>query len=189
MNRRTFLASTSTGLVGLGTGIVLSADTANAQADVSMGTLDIGDKSTLTEEGYVEEISCTVSGKWSYELPGGNPSMWIVQLNVSDGDVWHTIGESTGEAEYNRYNSDYTVSGSLIQDGPFNQSFFAAPGPGKQTTVDLPFQARFKVVQEDETVLANTSIEDTAAISIGQEAINASLYGELKGTGSIEITT
>jgi hypothetical protein len=189
MDRRTFITSTATGLTGLGIGLLSTAQKTEAQASVDMGTLSIADESAVTTQGFVEDISCTVAGQWSYELPGGTPSKWIVALRVSDGEQWHTVGDTSGNVEYAMYEDSYTVTGSLVQSGPFQQSFFSAPGPGKQTTVELPFSVRFRVLQDDETVLATETIEDTAGVTIGQEAINATLYGELSGEGGLEITT
>jgi len=189
MDRRTFITSTATGLSGLGIGLLTTAEKTKAQANVEMGSLSIENESAVTKQGFVEDISCTVSGQWAYELPGGSPSKWIVELRVSDGEKWHTVGETSGSAEYNMYEDSYTVSGSLVQSGPFDQSFFAAPAPGKQKTVELPFSTRFRVLQGDETVLATETIEDTAKVTIGQEAIDATLYGQLSGEGGLTITT
>jgi len=88
---------------------------------------------------------------------------------------------------YSLYDGSYTVSGSLIHDGPFSQEFFSAPGPGEATVLDLPFEIWFRVLSENDTKLANASIEDTATVTVGQEAINASQYGEVGGSGDVTI--
>lgn len=163
-------------------------NTAQAQADVSMGTLEMSNDSVTTTDGLIENVVATVAGEYSYELPGGDPQRWIVDLRVSDGDVWETIGQTTEENQYAQYSGSYTVEGDLIEQGPFDQSFFSAPGPGKQQSVELPFEVRFQVIGSDETVLARSSIKDTATVTVGQEEINASLYGEIGGTGSVNIT-
>jgi hypothetical protein len=153
-----------------------------------MGNLDVSGDQKTTTNGYINDLTATLSGKWQYELPGGTPSKWIIALQVSDGNAWYTIGETTGQAEYKQYNDTYEVSGSILDSEAFSSEFFAAPGPGKQTSVDLPIQVTFEVLDINDTPLASTSIEDTATVTVGQEAIDASLYGEVNGEGSIDIS-
>jgi len=187
MNRRTFISSASTGLLGLGAGTAYVASTGTAQASVSMGSLDVSGDQKTTSNGYINDLTATVSGSWQYELPGGDPSRYTITLSVSDGDSWYPVGETSGDVSYKQYNSDYTVSGSIIETEAFSAEYFAAPGPGKQTTVELPLRIWFQVLTDDGTPLASTQIEDMATITVGQEAIDASLYGEVSGQGSVEI--
>jgi len=174
-------------MTGLAGGALLMNSTDTAKASVSMGSLNLGSDSVTTKDGTISGVNATVSGKWQYELPGGDVDHWRTQLRVSDGESWATVGETTGNVEYNRYNDEYTVSGSITDTELFDPSFFSAPGPGKQKVVELPFEVLFQVHTSDETVLANASITDRAKVTVAQESINASLYGELRGEGSINI--
>ena len=189
MDRRTYIASVASGSIAFGTGYALfHRGTQQATAQVSTESFDIAGDSVTTSDGYIQNVSVTVSGGWSYELPGGDVTEWKLDLRVSDGDTWNTIGQVTGTNEYHQYNESYEVSGNLIEDGPFSQEFFAAPGPGKQTSVEMPFEIWFRVLTSDGTPLADASKEDTATIAVGQEEINANLYGEVGGSGSVTIT-
>jgi hypothetical protein len=157
-------------------------------ASVSMGSLDMTGDQQTTSDGYVNDITATVSGSWQYELPGGAPSTWVVALRVSDGDSWYPVGSTSGDAEYKQYNDFYTVSGSIIETEAFTTETFAAPGPGRQITADLPLQIWFRVLDTNEQPLASTKATDTATVTVGQEAIDASLYGEVSGEGAVEIS-
>jgi len=170
-------------------GYGLLNNTRKATADVTMGNLNIGSDNVTTADGTISDVEATVSGKWQYKLPGGDVDQWKVLLQVSDGDTWGIVGETSGSANYAQYNDSYTVSGSIIDTGLFDVSFFSAPGPGKQKTVELPLQVTFKVLNPDGNSLAISKITDTAKVVVAQEQIDASLYGELQGDGSVSIDT
>ena len=187
MERRTLLASIATGIGSMGATAAVLRTAEPAQATVSMGTLNIADDSITTNDGNISDVSATVSGSWSYELPGGNVDHWEVQLRVSDGNAWYTVGQTSDTNQYKQYSGQYSVSGSITDTEAFDVSFFSSPGPGQQTTVELPLQVRFRVMDTSGTELANTTVKDTASVVVGQTEIDASLYGEVSGEGSLNV--
>lgn len=187
MQRRTLLTSIATAAGGAGATALLLGSAEPAEASVSMGSLDMNGDSKAVDDGNIRGVKATVSGSWSYELPGGEPDHWLVQLQVSDGDAWYTVGEQQNAVSYKQYSGQYQVTGSVTSTEGFDASYFAAPGPGKQTTVELPMRVRFRVVDANDTALADSVIEDMATVVVGQPEINASLYGEVSGGGSVTI--
>jgi len=188
MDRRTFMQSTAAGLTGISIGAVALSSTETANAEVSMGTLDMSDASTSNSDGQISNVGATVSGSWSYELPAGSVDHWLIELRVSDGDGWYTVAETSESNQYNQYSGTYEVSGSITDTEAFDVSFFAAPGPGQQTSVTLPLQVRFRVIGTNGTELANTTVSDEATVTVGQNEIDASLYGEVSGEGSVSVS-
>lgn len=187
MNRRSLLKNTAVGLGGLSAGsIVFGQASQPASATVSMGQLSMSDDRITNDTGNIENVSATVSGSWQYELPGGTPTESTISLRVSDGDSWYTVAEKSESREYAQFNSEYSVGGSVTETSGFDVSYFAAPGPGKQTSVELPFEIWFRVNGEN-TQLASSRVSDTATVTVGQTTINASLYGELQGEGSVNV--
>jgi len=189
IDRRTLLSSIGTGVAGVAAGGVLLTQSDRAKADVTFGELTMASDKATTADGTIENVSASAQGTWSYELPGGNPAKWIVELRVSDGDTWGIVGTSSGNLEYDLYEDSYSVSGSITNTNLFDTSFFAAPGPGKQKSVELPIAVNFVVQDSEETTLARAGIEDTATVTVAQEQINASLYGKVSGDGSVSIGT
>lgn len=188
MDRRTFMASTATALGGLGAGtILMNQSTTNAAASVSMGSLAMSGDKTTTDDGNIANVTATVNGTWQYELPGGSPTEWLVQLRVSDGDNWAVVGQDSGSVSYAMYEGQYSVSGSVTQTALFDASYFAAPEQGTQKAVELPVQIWFRVLDSDGTALASTKLDDTATVTVAQEAIDASLYGEVQGSGGLTV--
>ena len=188
MNRRSFATSVAAGLTGLSTGILAIKSTQTANAQVSMGSLDMADDSTTTSDGTISDVSATVSGDWSYELPAGSVDYWEVELRVSDGDTWYTVAETSETNQYNQYSGTYELSGSITDTEAVDVSFFSAPGPGQQTTVTLPLQVRFRVIDTNGSPLATTAVTDDATVTVGQNEIDASLYGEVSGEGSVSVS-
>lgn len=187
MDRRQYLKSTAAGLTGLAVGIGAMQSTEAATAQVTMGELSMGDASTTTSTGSISNVSATVSGDWSYELPVNTVDYWEVELRVSDGDGWYTVAKTSESNQYAQYSGTYTLTGSITDTQAFDVSFFRAPGPGQQTTVTLPLQVRFRVIGTSGSPLATTAVNDEAAVTVGQNEIDASLYGEVSGSGSLSI--
>lgn len=167
--------------------VALQETTGRASADVTMGELSMQGTDMTTDNGTVQRVTASVSGSWQYELPAGDPEAWRVSLRVSDGDSWYTVGETGQTVKYAQYNDDYSVSGSVTDTDAFDPEFFAPPGPGQQTVVDLPFQVWFRVVSTSDTLLADTTVSDVATITITQNQINASEYGQVGGSGSVTV--
>lgn len=188
MQRRTLLTSIGSGITGLGAGaVLLNRSTAEAQASVDANSFNIGDDQVTTDDGVISNVGASVSGNWSYELPGGSPSQWKVTLRVSDGNTWGKVAETSNSVEYARYSGTFEVSGSLTETSMFDISYFSAPGPGKQKSVTLPFELWFRVVGSDDTVLASTALQEEATVTVAQSEIDASLYGKISGSGSVSV--
>jgi len=102
MNRREILKLSATGVAGLGAGYALVEQTTEqAQAAVSMQSLNISDASTTTDDGTIQDVRADVSGDWSYDLPAGkSPDQWQVSLSVTDGENVNTVAETQGNAKY-----------------------------------------------------------------------------------------
>lgn len=166
---------------------MLANTTDTAEATVTMGQLSMSGDTMTSDNGNVQNVSATVSGSWSYELPGGSPDHSTVALMVSDGESWYSVAEQTDSREYNQYSGEYEISGSVTDTEAFDPSFFAAPGPGQQTIVDLPFRVWFQVLNSNDQPLADARIEDTATVTVGQNSINATEYGQVSGEGSVNI--
>jgi len=113
---------------------------------------------------------------------------WEVELRVSDGDAWYTVAETSESQQYAQYSGTYSLTGSITDTEAFDVSYFSAPEPGKQTTVELPLQVRFRVIGTSGNPLARTIIEDTASVTVGQNSIDASLYGQVSGEGSVSVS-
>lgn len=189
MNRRTFIASTSTALGGLFAGGMLFSSTESAAAEVSLGDLQIGDDKTTTDDGVISNVSCTVSGNWKYRIPGGNPTTWNVQLRASNGDTWASVAKTSNSLDgYHQMSGDYSLSGSLTDTDAFGLGMFEAPGPGKQKSVTLPLQVWFQVLDDNQTALASTKVADEATVTVAQSEIDASLHGQVSGSGSLSVT-
>lgn len=188
MNRRTFIASAGTALGGLGAGTILmnhSTDSA-AAASVSMGTLEMSNDNATTDDGNISNVAASVSGTWEYELPA-QPTEWLVQLRVSDGQTWAVVGQDSGSLEYAMMDGEYTVSGSVTETSIFDVSYFSAPEPGKEKIVELPFQVWFRVLDGEGTAMASQKLDETATVTVAQESIDASLYGEVMGSGGVTV--
>jgi hypothetical protein len=188
MQRRTLLASLGSAAAGTTAGaVLLNGSTGKAKAAVDANSFSIGDDAVTTGDGNISNVKASVSGNWSYELPGGSPSQWLVTLRVSDGNTWGKIAETSGSVEYAQYSGTFEVTGSLTDTSLFDVSEFAAPEPGKQKTMTIPFELWFRVVESDDTVLASTALQDKGSVTVAQSEINASLYGMVDGSGSVSI--
>lgn len=189
MDRRTFIASSATAFGGLGAGTILmdQSTTNAAAASISMGSLEMSNGKTTTDDGNISNVEATVSGNWEYELPGGQPVEWLVQLRVSDGSTWGVVGQDSGSLEWAMFDGSYSITGSVTQTALFDASYFAAPKPGKKKVVELPFQVWFRVLNSEGTALASTKLDEKATVTVAQESIDASLYGEVSGTGGVTV--
>jgi len=188
MERRTLLKYGATGLAGLGTGyVLLDRQTDTAQAALTLGTLNIADAATTTQDGEISAVKADVSGSWEYDLPSGkNPDTWTVSLQVTDGEEFATVGQDSDNAQYLLNNGDYTVSGSITDTSLFSASDFKAP-EGKKKTVTMGFVLLFEVLNGSDELLAKAQLEDTASISVTNQGYQATEYGSLSGNGKLLI--
>jgi len=188
MDRRTFIASAGTALGGLGAGTILMdhSTTNAAAASVSMGTLEMSNDKATTDDGNISNVAASVSGTWEYELPA-QPTEWLVQLRVSDGETWAVVGQDSGSLEYAMMDGNWEITGSVTDTAIFDESYFAAPEPGKQKVVELPFQVWFRVLNAEGTAMASTKLDETATVTVAQQSIDASLYGKVSGSGGVTV--
>lgn len=189
MQRRELLKYGATGLTGLGTGYVLMDQTVQtANAAVTMGTLSVSDASETTDDGTISNVTAEVSGDWEYDLPSGeSPDTWTVTLTVTDGENVGELGSTTGDAMYLSNNDSYSVAGSITDTDVYSTEDFAATEPGTRREVTLGIVLVFAVTSENGEPLARSQLEDTGTVSVTNDGLQASDYGEISGTGGLGI--
>jgi len=190
MERRTLLKHGASGLAGLGAGYaIVEQSTNNASAAVSMGALSIDGDEATTQDGTIEDVSVSLNASWDYDLPSGkDPHRWRLILSVTDGEGVGTVDKTHDAAKYLSSNGEVSLSGSLTETTVYSAQDFAAP-EGKKKTVTIGFVLEFEVVSTDGTVLAFSSLEDTADVAVTNEAYRPQEHGSADGTGSVTITT
>jgi hypothetical protein len=82
---------------------------------------------------------------------------------------------------------EYSITGSVTDTAIFDVNYFAAPEPGKEKIVELPFQVWFRVLDEEGTAMASQKLDETATVTVAQESIDASLYGQVSGSGGVTV--
>jgi len=80
--------------------------------------------------------------------------------------------------------SDESFSVDLIASGVLED---VAPDDGTRDT-DVTIEARLRVLGGDD-VLARDTVSDTATVSVERDAVDASEYGDVGGSGTLTIET
>jgi len=189
MDRRQLLRYGVASVVGVTAGGTIVAETTDtAAAAVSMGTLSVSDAATTTDDGSVADVLLSLSGEWQYDLPAGtSPATWTAEAVVTNGDSQATVDTTSGEAQYLRNSGSYELSGSLLQTDVYDAETFAAPD-GKTREVTMGVAVVFRVTSDSDRVLAASTIQDTATVSVTNRAYNATQYGSVGGDGAVNVT-
>jgi hypothetical protein len=188
MQRREILKQGAVGLAGLGSGWALvEHSTGQSHASLTMGELSISDASKTTRDGQIDDVQVSISGDWSYKLPSGkSPQTWSVTLFATNGESQAIIGEDSDSAKYLSNNGSHQISGSLTDTQLYSTEDFKAPD-GKIKEVTIGFVLVFETVNPDGKVLAKSTLDETATVSVTNKAYNANKHGEASGSGGLTI--
>jgi len=182
MNRRQFLGSVGAagGVATLGAVAMLPAES-SAQTDL---TLDIADDHAQLDVGdAITAVWLDLSVEWAYELPdGSSPETVVVEIaaGVDDPELVEVAEEPT---LFNSADGSESFAVDLLGVGVIDGDQLLENG---EQTVEI--EARL-FVEGGGGLLAREIVSDEASVSVDVDELDVDEFGELSGSGSLEIET
>jgi len=181
MNRRQFLGSVgAAGGATLGA-LAVVADESAAETDLA---LDIADDHAQLDVGdAITAVWLDLSVEWAYELPNGSsPETVVVEIaaGVDDPELVEFAEEPT---LFNEADGSESFEVDLLAAGVIDGDQLLETA---EQTVEI--QARL-FVEGDSGLLVREIVSDSATVSVDVEELDVDEFGELSGSGSLNIET
>ena len=181
MNRRQFLASSAAaGAATLGA-LAVVPDDAAAETDLELNIAD--DHAQLDVGDAITAVWLDLSVEWAYELPNGSsPDTVIVE-----------IAAGVDEPELVAYNDEPTLFNEADGSESFEVDLLGAGVVDGEQLLDdgeqtVAIEARL-FVESDGGLLAREIVSDEATVSVDVDELDVDEFGELSGSGSLNIET
>ena len=181
MNRRQFLGS-----LGAAGGASLAAlavvlDDAAAETDLELNIAD--DHAQLDVGDAIAAVWLDLSVEWAYELPNGSsPETVVVEIaaGVDEPELVEVAEEPT---LFNSADGSESFEVDLLGAGVVDGEQLLETG---EQTVEI--EARL-FVESDGGLLAREIVSDNATVSVDVDELDVDEFGELTGSGSLNIET
>jgi len=181
MNRRQFIGSVAAaGGATLGA-LAVVPDRSAAEADL---TLDIADDHAQLDVGdSLTAVWLDVSVDWAYELPNGSsPETVVVEIAAGTDDP-ELVEFAEEPTLFNSADGSESFEVDLLGAGVVDGEQLLETG---EQTVEI--EARL-FVEADAGLLAREVVTDDATVSVDVEELDVDEFGELSGSGSLNIET
>ena len=181
MNRRQFLGS-----VGAAGGASLAAlavvpDDAAAQTDLELEIAD--DHAQLDVGDAIAAVWLDLSVEWAYELPNGSSPETVVVEIAAGVDEPELVEFAEQPTLFNESDGSESFEVDLLGAGVIDGDQLLDEG---EQTVEI--EARL-FVEAGDALLAREVVSDEATVSVDVDELDVDEFGELSGSGSLEIET
>ena len=179
MKRRTVLRLGGAAALGAALATVGLADPADAQAELALSV-----DGTERELGVAEAIGGVIldcSVEWAYDVPDGvTPASVVVELAAGAGDGLTTVATAESPSLFGEADGSESFEADLIEAGVLTAEEV-------RNAVDVTVEARLRVETDSGDVVAEATQQDIASVVAETEAVNASKYGSVGGSGELRI--
>lgn len=162
----------------LGTaGLALGTQPAGAQADVSLGDLEIQEGELAPEDGEVYAPWVLLTGDYEYRVQE-EPAEWEAYLLVYDnGGNSEAVSVTSGDATAMEATGSYALRGAITAASFWGPSDFSIPDGQDSVTVTVPIEVAFVVRDADGTMLVQDRVADDAVVTVTPGGSMATLSG------------
>lgn len=176
LTRRRIIAGTAALATGA-TGLALATDRAGAQAEVSLGELDVRDSELSPEDGEVYAPWLIISGAFEWRTEA-QPAEWQAYALVGDGSAnTEAVGMTDGEATTRSGSGTYALTGAITAASAWDPADFAIPDGQDSISVPVPVSVVFVVRDPDGGMIVQARVEDTAVVTVTPGGTMAALSG------------
>ena len=184
MNRREALQIGAAALGGAGgtlAAVSVSARRSTAASELSLDIAD--DHAALDIDDDIASVWLDVSVEWSYELPDGSTPDTVVVEIAAGVDEPELVADTESAVLFNSADGSESFEVDLLAENVLSgESLIEAEEK------EVQIEARL-FVEGGGDVLAREIVSDTAALSVDVEELDVDEFGELSGSGSLEIET
>jgi len=181
MNRRQFLASSAAAGGATLAALAVVPDRSTAETDLALEIAD--DHAQLDVGDAITAVWLDVEVEWSYELPNGSsPETVVVEIaaGVDEPELVEVAEEPT---LFNEADGSESFEVDLLGAGVIDGEQLLETG---EQTVEI--EARL-FVESSDGLLAREIVSDSATVSVDVDELDVDEFGELSGSGSLEIET
>jgi hypothetical protein len=149
--------------------------------------LDVAGDSVVLDGSSIAAVRLTLDVDWSYDLPADRQPEAVtvaIAAGPSDGQLT-TVADAESAQLFVEASGSESFDVDLLAEGALAAESLT-PDSGSRAT-DVTVEATFEVQNGSETVLAEDTASDTASLSVEKDAIDASEYGSVGGSGGLSI--
>jgi hypothetical protein len=162
------------------TALIAGVYTADAQADLTLGELTVGD-TEQTVDGEVSDVELGATLDYSYEVPDGTRR--IVQLEARQpGGEWQTVDYAQDEIAGGSDTGTVLLSGSLL-DATDLTTGDVSPALAESETTDLEVRASIEIRRDGGDAVTH-NVTDTTTLTLTD---STELTATVGGSGTLTV--